>query len=471
MEQERAKGTSSGICSYIGGVDIPQELLACAITHKLPIPHLCLNIPYFCSAHCFKGILFLVITASDTGIMVMPTEVISTAEAMKSVDAPSLSPESLMKSIEVRSPGVCHLMRLPLELRDLIYRMLLTTPYCTNLATTRYRIGPVFEFHLHTAILLVNKQISEEAARILYHGNDFILLRSHGLNLSLDKVPGFDCHSELERRISRPLLQIEIRNTDLSRVKLRDPDTLLTTPEGLQSVIGVIWALVYDNPYAREVHHRDLSLSLDFNFKTGARYKALSDLVLKPWEMVNGLQELELTGDIKEPTRECLEKSIMKGPFQSEVAACLKNYHSLADQYFQQENYDAARWWWHLLGTYRAYLFNLTTYPFIRNDKVVEGREFIKDVLSESLPTYFDGKLKTIKACLHQSKYEEAAGYASEVWAEYHSIYVQFGYHCGDLNHNMSRKFFFSLCFLDHATRQDKRQVEFLKKCVIEEPE
>jgi hypothetical protein len=68
-------------------------------------------------------------------------------------------------AFQAQMPSVCRFSIIPLELRDIIYEMLLTTPYCTTFDTTGYSPGP--EFYLHTAILLVNKKVSAEALRVL----------------------------------------------------------------------------------------------------------------------------------------------------------------------------------------------------------------------------------------------------------------------------------------------------------------
>jgi len=67
--------------------------------------------------------------------------------------------------------------------------MLLTTTYCTYPKVTGIR--PSLGFNLQTAIPLVNKQILVEATRILYHGNDFIILK-----VDTDKVLKRKWHSQ-----------------------------------------------------------------------------------------------------------------------------------------------------------------------------------------------------------------------------------------------------------------------------------
>jgi hypothetical protein len=391
---------------------------------------------------------------------------------MTPIDLLGLGPENMMAPTEKRSPRVCHLLKLPLELRDLIYRMLLTTPYCTQFSTTKgYPLGPVLEFHLHTEILLVSKQISAEATRILHQGNDFILLKTSGLKLSLDQVPKFKLPSK--NRIPRPLLRIEISVADCSRVEVCNFKTLITTPERLPAIICAIWKIEYDNPRGSAVHQRNLSLTLDFNLKAQAKYEALSDLLLKPWDMVSGLQKLELRGDIKEPMRERLEKSIVIGPFPSEVAARLKEHHYLAERQFQQKNYDVAQWRWHLLGKYWGYLFNLITNRMPRS-RIIERRGF-KDVLRDSLPMVFEGRLMLIKACLYQSKYRDVTGYAGEAVAAFSSTCgraTSLGYGCQDLDPIIYKKFKMSLGVSRLATCTNKPdRLERVKQYILEEPE
>jgi hypothetical protein len=103
-----------------------------------------------------------------------------------------MPPSSIVSSVDEEPSGVCHFLRLPLEIRDKIYRVLLTTPYCIQLSSTKTSL----KFCLSTDILLANKQISTEATRVLWKENDFIILKLNGLNLSLKDVPVFKLLSE-----------------------------------------------------------------------------------------------------------------------------------------------------------------------------------------------------------------------------------------------------------------------------------
>jgi hypothetical protein len=118
------------------------------------------------------------------------------------------SPEFTVNATKAQLPRTCSLLVLPLELRDIIYGRLLTTPYCTNIVPRTLLTTPddtdtdnktaerYWRFHLYTAILLVNEQISAEATRVLYQENDFVLHETNGLRLDFDQVPTFGYFAE-----------------------------------------------------------------------------------------------------------------------------------------------------------------------------------------------------------------------------------------------------------------------------------
>jgi hypothetical protein len=310
--------------------------------------------------------------------------------------SPANLPEATIDTIIVKSPEVCHLLRLPLELRELLYRMLLTTQYCTHLASK----GVELKFHLHPGILLLNRQVSAEATKILYQENDFIILKVSGVNLRLKFVPKFERLSE--KKVTSPLLRINIAAADRILGQGSDQQTVITTLEGLQSIICTIWTLEnYPGPHVDtgRVYHRDVSLTLDCNIKAKARCKALSDLILKPWDKVNGFKELILTGDITEPMREHLKKYNLEGPFPSEVAARLRDYHSLAARKFRKGDFLAGRWRWTTLDTYWNYLYHLQPYR-LEGHRMCERGNDLWNVLKESLPMYFEGKLELVTVSL-----------------------------------------------------------------------
>jgi hypothetical protein len=321
--------------------------------------------------------------------------------------------ERTVNAVKARSPVTGHLLNLPLELRDIIYGMLLTSPYCTDLNS----FGSAIRFHFHSAILLVNKQISAEATKIFYQGNDFVLLKIIGIELPLWKVPAFRLLSE--SKITSPVLRIEFIAAYTSHVEVGNCQSLITTPEGLKFIMRALWGGVQkeaDSDFPDEwIRHGDSRLTLDFNPKAASRYQVLSELVLRPWDQVN-VKELVLKGDIKEPMREHLMKSNMEGPFPNDVAAHFEAYNFIAEKEFERGNYGAAQWWWVLLNHYWFYVSRLRP-CYLGGTRKSKKDEELCNVLEKSRYMTSEGLLMLTKACLRQLKYSEAVTYA------YHAIY------------------------------------------------
>jgi hypothetical protein len=302
-----------------------------------------------------------------------------------------------MNPFEEQPPSTCHLLKIPLELRDIIYEMLLTTPYCT-ITNTRSRFRDP-HFHLHPAILLVNRQVSAEAQRVLYQGNDFITFETTGFTPDLGDVPTFPLLSA--DKITRPVLRVKVSVTHERHDADSTPTTIITTAQGIQSIISAHWAC--------EAAHIRLdkffSLSLDFKPKAASHYHAQSQLILKPWDMITGLKELELLGDVKEPMREYLEKSLLE-PFPDHVVARLKEFDSKAEQEFKQKNFEAAYRWWLALQMYFAYLF--VSPCCMDDDETYQTNGGQWAVLRKSYHPYSKGALNIVKEYLRQSQFEDA---------------------------------------------------------------
>jgi hypothetical protein len=342
---------------------------------------------------------------------------------MKPIELSSLPPHDIMNPIETKSHGFRLFLKLPLEIRYLIYLMLLTTPYCTQIAST----GKGLEFKLHTAILLVNKQIAEEGTRIMYHGNDFIVLSVTGINMHLNRIPKFRLLSE--DRIPRPVLRITLAVATDNLVDVGEERTLITTSEGLQPIINAIWGLEYyrlaipmtGNPnilfVPRKIHHGEMSLTLDFYLKAEPRYKALNTLLIKPWEMINGLASLILTGDIDEQMCERLRKYNSDGPFPNEVATRLTEYHCMAKRRFEQKDYVAVQWYGTVIDDYMTYLFLLKPHR-LKGAVICEPGTELWQVLKKSFTMYHEGRLDLVIASLRQFKYTDATKYADDVLEE-----------------------------------------------------
>jgi hypothetical protein len=308
-------------------------------------------------------------------------------------------------------------MKIPLELRDKIYAMLLTTPYCAEVGTT----GSSPKFRLHTAVLFVNKQVSGEAERILYQANDFVILKVLTEPCDMDwvfgTVPKFKLLSE--NRISSPVLRINITEADVGRVKVGSPKSFITTKEGLQAIISALWKPLWeplgeqDDDEGDLPEPRYLRLALNFNFKAAARRPILTELVLRPWHKISGFKELILTGNIEEPMLKKLEKSNYEGPFANDVAAHLMEYDVLAEQEFEQGNFNAACWLWAVSEEYWTYIAGLKPYR-LGGRIMCELDDELWDTLRKFQFMHSEGMLRLLKESLRQSRYGDAAAYAEE---------------------------------------------------------
>jgi hypothetical protein len=222
-------------------------------------------------------------------------------------------------------PIVCSLgfSKLPLEIREQIYRMLLTTPYCTHINSTGQRL----KFNIHTAILRINKRISAESTRVLQDENHFIILKINGPYLYLQDIPVFELLSE--DRVANPLLRVKIYIGGGVLPLPMSVITCITTADGLQSILRAIWNLEkYGSGMSSII---DMKVSLGFSPKATARHEILSILVLKPWEIVNGIRALQLSNNIQTPMCEHLETHTLRGPSSNQVIETLNKYRSLAE--------------------------------------------------------------------------------------------------------------------------------------------
>jgi hypothetical protein len=158
-----------------------------------------------------------------------------------------------------------------LEIRDMIYKLLLTTAHCTDVHPTRR----IVKLRLHTAILFVNKQISAESARVLRDENHFIIFSIHTIDPTqtlLLEIPKFRWLPD--DKLKNPLLRVVVDAAD-ETIRGEQTHTCITTPDGLQSIIGTIWGIArYQCPsidIGRKFHHADLKVSLEFSLKVLAR--------------------------------------------------------------------------------------------------------------------------------------------------------------------------------------------------------
>jgi hypothetical protein len=313
-----------------------------------------------------------------------------------------------MDSLTAEKPSVSAsgFAKIPLEIRDDIYKMLLTTLYCADVDSTGQRL----EFDLHTEIIYVNKAISAEGLRVFYEENRFVAIKVSGFNLYLGDVPSFRRLSE--HKIENYLLQVGVsvaEEKQLFQFPIRVV-TRITTIHGLQSFIGTIWNLEKiggGGPHViGNIYNEDLKFHFKFNLKVTARYEVLSDLVLKPWERVNGVKEVEWLGDIPMPMVRRLERHMLYGPSPRGLIETLEQSRLLSECNYRRQDYNDAPWRWKVFFEYWYYL-HLLDPQVLGGCDIYEPGSPIWQAVRMSLLTNLEGLLGYWRKSFSQLRYQD----------------------------------------------------------------
>jgi hypothetical protein len=256
-------------------------------------------------------------------------------------------------------------LELPREIRDLIYEMLLTTPYTftyTASLTANCLSRPFFT--QSTAILLTNKQISAEAQEIFYARNEFICLRFVGRtpqylakHSSFSDLPAFPpCP---RRDLLDPVLTVTIEILSDDR---EDDDngqfyTLLTTVEAIDNILEGVWDCMMDKSPSFDER---LTVALEFQNKNPLRRQFLHEHILKPWDQLWAFKDITLEGDIDNDLLAHLAAYMESGLHSSDILRYLELYQRKAETYQKRKLYHHAAWCWNHLHRYWLYNHHAT---------------------------------------------------------------------------------------------------------------
>jgi hypothetical protein len=317
---------------------------------------------------------------------------------------------------KVEPPKVCHFLKLPLEVRNEIYKVLLTTSYCTYIKSN----GTTLKFKLCGNILQVNKEIHQEAKKILIEANDFVVFKVNGLNLQTENIPVFK--DLQEEKIKYPVLRVEVK-FPVRRGYIGGTDTLITTAEGLQPLLNTLWKLDMNglninmlDPRDSDttVHPSDLKLSLHFSIRAPMRSEFLRNNFLKPWKRLHGIGKLTLTGDVGDQMTQLLTKNMVKGPSSTDVVCTLNTYFSLGKKETRKRNYTIAQWYWNLYRTYCRHLRQLRSDPLFNHDLKDAKHKMWAEVWAKFEGIFFQCKLRIMKQYIHQYNYKLVVVYAEQ---------------------------------------------------------
>jgi hypothetical protein len=313
--------------------------------------------------------------------------------------------------IKAEPPKICYFLRTPLEIRNQIYRMLLTTPYCTRRCPNETSL----EFQLSMNLLRANKQIYEEATRVFLQKNHFIILKVVGLSkLRLEDVPVFRFLAE--EKVANPVLRVEIKSVHEGRHHDASSTlTLITTPVGLSPVITALWKLDqsgqnFDSSPSIIVpcYPSDLSLSLSFNVRPLVACDLLKNFVLTIWTLLHGIKGLVLAGDVGDSLSQLLRKSMLEGPFTTEVFSTLRKYHVLGQRAMMKKDYVIARWWWTAYEDYCRHFDHLRLDRSRRHEMQDPNDNLWAGMWIQAEKMYLQGRLGTARTYLHEARYREA---------------------------------------------------------------
>jgi hypothetical protein len=324
-------------------------------------------------------------------------------------------------------------LRLPQEIRDYIYEMLVTTPWTFDYvegvnAYCMYR--PIFD--QSPAILLVNKQILAEARRIFYTKNEFIVVRLLGSRaqsmvqyVKTIHVPNFAIRHN--QKLVEPVLTVTIRSlseeTVIIRSRFPEEDdvyleeeefTLVTTTQAIHSIIERVWSYIMEGePSFDETLH----LSLHFRNKNPSRRSYLEEQILKPWDQIQGFKKVTLTGDFDQGLTRHLEEYMVMGPQPGDIDRYVKFYQSLGDDYQQRKLYRHAGWFYGHLYSYWQYHDYNDTHMRTGRPRNLFKHDFKRN-LTAALPIMIKMFLEKMKVSLHLQNYNNSAWdvYDAEQW-------------------------------------------------------
>jgi hypothetical protein len=333
----------------------------------------------------------------------------------------------IMISTKGETSGVCHFLRVPLEIRDSIYRLLLTTSSCTSLKKSGRSFhltirGIYLKFQFCTSIIRANKQVSVEATRVLWEENAFVILKFVGMNLNLSEVPAFKHLTE--DKVRNPVLRAEIRcvpSTQYGYYYSGQTGTIITTAEGIQPIISTLWKLKRNSTHVIMTPPSEWSISLDFKVEASLRREVLGNVVLKPWGKLHGIKELALTGDIGDSMHRNLQQGMLEGPFSTEAAMNLREYYLLGEKEMIQKNHRAAEWFWALFEGYWRHLRKLIEGDTPKSHEMKDtNNQLWNSLWIESNRMFLEENFELMKTYLHQLKYEEVVWGVRKVLYECH---------------------------------------------------
>ncbi|MCJ1415866.1 hypothetical protein MMC32_002200 [Xylographa parallela] len=276
-------------------------------------------------------------------------------------------------------------LALPREIRNEIYRNLLLT---SRISLDDFpHLSQRKRFILHTAILLVNRQISAEAAVILYDETDFVWVhlefvsaRRHGwaFNTGLQRfrrAPNVDI---------QPVLNVRIDALDAIDEKARPDDQdlyWLTTVDGLSSFCESVYLI--DAPYPwlvpLEAPLNQLSVTLELSDEMPTKKSKLLrslEYSLDQFRFLHGFGEFFVLGIVDKELDRLLQdvwRHVKHGPFEDTAKKFIETCDRRSKEQYALGQYRTAKAYCMSLMLYRNYLRILLDSGHYNFDHTIPG--------------------------------------------------------------------------------------------------
>jgi hypothetical protein len=265
-------------------------------------------------------------------------------------------------------------LRLPREIRDKIYRRLLSA----RLTTDDYNSGDYANWpvQFHPAISRTNKQISSEASKVLYGENEFVVLRvtTHTQKYnSLNGLPHFVGLSD--NQIPHPVMEIKIKELEVGPLAQR---IFVFTLGAFPSLIEHLWREAETFNY-----YNSMIFELFVFNKAPSRHALLNNRILGSFDQIQGFKALIFHGDIDTKVVRHLAECMTLGQHLQDVRAKMAELYSRGESFFKQKDCNLAHRYWNRLSlfwTYRYQLFVLTLTPALRTRYSIQ--EFMEATLT-----------------------------------------------------------------------------------------
>jgi hypothetical protein len=237
----------------------------------------------------------------------------------------------------IRDASVFPFLKLPTELRHIVYRLLLVQPAIRN----RYYSakGWITYFLLHGSIIFTNREIYKEATRIFFSGTEFVIfkIRAYTISPRTNNIPIL--LNLKEERSTKPAFEVTIKRLGEDENHDAEWRTLITTPEGIISIIECLWR----QDIANTDFGRNLALGLDFYNNFPSRHSNLIKQVVLPWGQVQRFKTFRFSGRIGKDTFKHLKEYMVNGSPLNTITSTMEGFVAKGDRYYKQEQYHLAK--------------------------------------------------------------------------------------------------------------------------------